>query len=132
MLGDRKNLLRAVRRGDVAALLAVYDLWIEEGADRQVSEYETLLVGIRWSLSEKRATKRRRVSPAENIYRWFRDFVYAINKVERCWRLPSNRWSIRGTPTWEWIRGMSGQLVTVFRERLAAEAALTASAPGPG
>jgi hypothetical protein len=120
---DRQTLLRAVRRGDFRALLALSDLWAEQG-DGLADDWAKLLDKTRWHLANRDRVK---MGVLESMTRWFRDFAYMVNRVEDGpWRLPpikncvgtfrradffTSRAEREYIRAWDWCRDMADSLI---------------------
>ncbi len=115
-------LLKAVRKGDFQALLALADYWAETGDAKAVAAWDKLVERCRWHLANR---DKLRMGVLESMARWMRDFLFSVNRHEdKPWRLPSIkncvgvRWRSagRGTwhnynVTWDWCRDMADQLI---------------------
>ena len=111
MKTESQQMLASARAGNFTALLAVSDYWQEtHGHEKHVAEWETLMRGVRYSLSDR--WRKHRMSRAESVRRWFRDFAIKINMIEKAWRMPK-RLYLRNpqNPYNEWLSEMANALI---------------------
>jgi hypothetical protein len=118
-----------------AALCAAADWWEENGADGHARRWDHLLEDCELYLLRRDKIK---MGVREAAARRFRDFAYAVNREEKCWRLPRHRTSVgsyRNVPgrpvyhwqkkyvaPWEWCQAMADALIAHVKARAAAEA----------
>lgn len=119
-------LLAGVRRGKFSTLLALADHWQETREYHyHAAQWEKLLGNAQWQVANP-TRNLAHFGARDAIALWFRDFAYAINRVEKCWRLPKHRksihphnnlnhWPAGYGEAWRWCRRMADALIRYVR-----------------